>query len=199
VSGVALALLTVYGILTLGIRIVVQVARTGSTGFKGLSGGPVEQTAGLLFVGGIALSVAGAMADGAGSLDPIAFLDGDVGRDAGIGLAAGGLVTTFAAQLAMGDAWRIGVDPSERTELVTDGPFSVVRNPIYAGMIPFFFGIALLVPNVVAVAGAVLVFVGLELQTRLVEEPYLMRTHGDEYARYASRVGRFGPGLGRLG
>jgi protein-S-isoprenylcysteine O-methyltransferase Ste14 len=199
VSGLALALLTVYGILTLGIRIAVQLARTGSTGFKGLSGGPLEQAAGVLFVGGIALVVVGAMSDGAGSLDPIGFLDGDVGRDAGIGLAAGGIFTTFAAQLAMGDAWRIGVDPSERTELVTDGPFSVVRNPIYAGMIPFFFGIALLVPNILAVAGALLVLLGLELQTRLVEEPYLLATHGEAYRHYAARVGRFVPGLGRLG
>ena len=198
-SGLALTLLTVYGILTLGIRIAVQLARTGSTGFKGLSGGPLERTAGVLFAVGIALAVVGAMRDAAGSLDPIGFLDGGVGRDAGIGLAAGGIVTTFAAQLAMGDAWRIGVDPSERTELVTDGPFSVVRNPIYAGMIPFFFGIALLVPNIQAVAGAVLVLLGLELQTRLVEEPYLLSTHGEAYRRYAARVGRFVPGLGRLG
>ena len=37
--------------------------------------------------------------------------------------------------------------------IVTDGPFAVVRNPIYSGMIPFFFGLALLVPNVVTLAG----------------------------------------------
>lgn len=39
--------------------------------------------------------------------------------------------------------------------------------------------------------------VGLELQVRFVEEPYLLRTHAT-YASYASRVGRFLPGLGRL-
>ena len=38
----------------------------------------------------------------------------------------------------------------------------------------------------------------LELQTRVVEEPHLLRTHGDEYASYAARVGRFVPGVGRL-
>jgi protein-S-isoprenylcysteine O-methyltransferase Ste14 len=31
-----------------------------------------------------------------------------------------------------------------------------------------------------------------------VEEPYLVRSHGDEYRRYASRVGRFLPGVGRF-
>jgi protein-S-isoprenylcysteine O-methyltransferase Ste14 len=192
VSGLALALLTVYGLLTLGIRMVLQLRRTGSTGFKGVSGEPLELLTGVLFVGGIALSVAGAMLG-----DRIDALDGEVGHAAGIGLAAGGLVATFVAQLAMGDAWRIGVDPSERTELVTDGPFGVVRNPIYAAMIPFFFGIALMVPNAMTIAGAVMVLAGLEVQTRLVEEPYLRQTHGEAYADYASRVGRFVPGAGR--
>jgi protein-S-isoprenylcysteine O-methyltransferase Ste14 len=41
-----------------------------------------------------------------------------------------GLAGSLLAQLAMGDSWRIGVDESEKTELVTAGPFAVVRNPI---------------------------------------------------------------------
>jgi hypothetical protein len=36
--------------------------------------------------------------------------------------------------------------------------------------------------------------VALELQTRLVEEPYLSAVHGEEYAVYATQVGRFLPG-----
>jgi protein-S-isoprenylcysteine O-methyltransferase Ste14 len=31
---------------------------------------------------------------------------------------------------------------------------------------------------------------------RVVEEPHLRRTFGDEYAAYARRVGRFLPGIG---
>jgi protein-S-isoprenylcysteine O-methyltransferase Ste14 len=38
-----------------------------------------------------------------------------------------------------------------------------------------------------------------ELHVRRVEEPYLRRTHGDEYAAYAAQVGRFVPGIGRMG
>ncbi|MFL5908785.1 MAG: methyltransferase family protein, partial [Solirubrobacterales bacterium] len=37
----------------------------------------------------------------------------------------------------------------------------------------------------------------LQLQVRFVEEPYLIRTHGDDYRAYASEVGRFVPGIGR--
>lgn len=39
---------------------------------------------------------------------------------------------------------------------------------------------------------------GLALQVRLVEEPYLLRTHGEVYRDWAARTGRFLPGVGRL-
>ena len=98
----------------------------------------------------------------------------------------------------MGESWRIGVDEQERTELVTSGPFAVVRNPIFAAMLPASMGLALLVPNAVALVGLAALFIALEIQVRLVEEPYLLRAHGDSYRQYAARVGRFVPGLGRL-
>ena len=41
-------------------------------------------------------------------------------------------------------------------------------------------------------------FVGLQIQVRIIEEPYLLRTHGDSYQRYAQSTGRFVPGMGRL-
>jgi protein-S-isoprenylcysteine O-methyltransferase Ste14 len=104
----------------------------------------------------------------------------------------------LVAQLAIGDSWRIGVDEPERTDLVTAGPFGVVRNPIVAAMVPTSLGLALLVPNVVALAAFLALVSALELQVRLVEEPYLARAHGERYLAYASRVGRFVPGVGKL-
>lgn len=98
----------------------------------------------------------------------------------------------------MGDQWRIGVDPAERTQLVTAGPFALVRNPIFSGMLPTSLGLALMVPNVVALAGLAALLAALELQVRVVEEPYLLDVHGDRYADYAARVGRFVPGVGRM-
>jgi len=37
-----------------------------------------------------------------------------------------------------------------------------------------------------------------EIQTRLVEEPYLLKTHGPAYQFYAGRTGRFLPKVGSL-
>jgi protein-S-isoprenylcysteine O-methyltransferase Ste14 len=200
VPGLALALLAVYGLVAFVGRALIQLRLTGSTGIKLLSRrfGSTEWLAGVLFLVAIALCVAGAVLAESDSLEPIDSLDGAAGHAVGVVLAVTGLLATVGAQLAMGASWRVGVDPEERTRLVTDGPFAVVRNPIYAGVIPFFAGIALLVPSIVTIAGAILIVVALELQTRLVEEPHLLRSHGREYADYAARVGRFVPGLGRL-
>jgi protein-S-isoprenylcysteine O-methyltransferase Ste14 len=193
----ALALLITYGALALALRILIQYLRTGSPGFGDLSrgAGPAELSGGALLVAGVGLSALGTRIDPAEGLET--FLGGR-GHAVGVVMAAAGILVTFGSQLSMGDAWRIGVGSGDRTELVTGGPFSVVRNPIYSGMIPFFAGIALLVPNALTIAGAALVLLALELQTRLVEEPHLMGTHGQEYADYAARVGRFVPSVGRL-
>lgn len=81
---------------------------------------------------------------------------------------------------------------------MTTGPFSLVRNPIFSAMLPTSLGLVLMVPSWVAIVGLVALAIALELQVRVVEEPYLLRAQGPDYARYASRVGRFVPGVGRL-
>jgi protein-S-isoprenylcysteine O-methyltransferase Ste14 len=199
IPALGLALLALYALLAFGVRIVVQVRRTGSTGFKGLRGASgFERIGGLLFALAVVLCVAGPVLQLVGALSSVEALDGESGDILGVVLASLGIAITSVAQFAMGDAWRIGVDPAGRTELVTHGPFSLVRNPIYAAMIPSFMGIALLAPNAVTVTGAMLLIVALELQTRLIEEPYLSVVHGERYAVYATRVGRFLPGIGCL-
>ena len=104
----------------------------------------------------------------------------------GIVIAVIGIVATVYAQLDMGDSWRIGVDPSETTTLVRTGVFGWVRNPIFTAMITFGFGIALVTPNLVALAGFLLLVATIELQVRIVEEPYLLTVHGDAYATISS-------------
>jgi protein-S-isoprenylcysteine O-methyltransferase Ste14 len=189
---VALALYAVFGLVTLGLRIAIQLRRTGSTGFKGVSGG-ADLASGALLVAGIAAGVVGPI-----EVDPIGPLDGPAGHVAGACLLVAGTALTLYSQLAMGRSWRIGVDPGERTELVTGGPFALVRNPIYSAMLTAFAGLALMVPNAVTIGAFALVLIALEIQTRVVEEPHLLRAHGDAYAAYAARVGRFVPGLGKL-
>jgi protein-S-isoprenylcysteine O-methyltransferase Ste14 len=199
-AAASLALYVVFALLTVGVRVAIQVRRTGSTGFHRFQGDPgsAEWTAGILFLLGVVACPLAPALDLLGVLGPISALDSDTVNRVGLVLAAAGTLLVFAAQLAMGDSWRIGVEPEERTDLVTDGPFAVVRNPIFAATIPAVIGFALTVPSGVALVALAIVVVALELQVRVVEEPYLLRTHGEAYRAYASRVGRFAPGFGLL-
>jgi protein-S-isoprenylcysteine O-methyltransferase Ste14 len=86
--------------------------------------------------------------------------------------------------------------PSETTTLVRSGVFGWVRNPIFTAMLVFGLGIALVTPNVVAILGFALLVVTIELQVRVVEEPYLSNVHGEAYRDYRANVGRFVPGVG---
>jgi len=152
----------------------------------------------VLFIVAIAIGVAAPVLDVTGVMDPREALDSAGVRATGVALLLTGLIATLYAQIAMGESWRIGVDEREQTDLVTTGPFALVRNPIFAGMLPASLGLVLLVPNTVALIGLAALVLALEIQVRLVEEPYLLSRHGDAYRQYAARVGRFVPGLGRL-
>jgi protein-S-isoprenylcysteine O-methyltransferase Ste14 len=119
-------------------------------------------------------------------------------RAGGLGVILLGVVLTLVAQLTMGSSWRVGVDPSEKTDLVTTGAFALVRNPIFTAMLTALFGLVLAVPSAAALLGFTAALAGIEIQVRRVEEPYLLRVHGERYRTYAARAGRFLPGLGRL-
>ncbi|MGI5506382.1 methyltransferase family protein [Lentzea sp. CA-135723] len=189
----ALGLYLVYLGTAFGVRSWLQWRHTGSTGFRGVSGRPgsLEWWGGALFVLALVLGLAAPALQLAEVVSPLAF----AGHLAGAALAACGIVGTLLAQQAMGTSWRIGVDEAEATTLVTDGPFARVRNPIFTAMIATATGLTVLTPNVVALAGLAALVGAIEIQVRAVEEPYLLRTHGEAYRHYVSRSGRFLPPL----
>ena len=127
-------------------------------------------------------------------VEPVRLLSAVWIQTVGIVVATAGIAATVYAQLEMGDSWRIGVDERETTTLVHTGVFGRIRNPIYTAMFTFGIGIALVTPNLVAFAALILLVATIQLQVRRVEEPYLLRTHGDVYRAYAASVGRFIPG-----
>jgi protein-S-isoprenylcysteine O-methyltransferase Ste14 len=193
----SLALYLLYLALAFGLRGWLQWRRTGDHGFRfgAFAAAPAERAGGMLFVLALALGLAGPVLELTETLHAFEALRAPV---LGALLALAGIAGTLHAQLEMGASWRVGVDPSERTALRTDGPFRWVRNPIYTWMLLTAAGLALLVPNAASLGGLLVLAAGLELQVRLVEEPYLRRVHGASYADWAARTGRFVPGVGRL-
>ena len=196
---VALALFAAFAAVGFGWRSWVQWRHTGSTGFNGVSGRPgsPEWFAGAGFLVSIAAAVAAPALQWAGVVAPIAALQLPPIQWLGIALAVLGIGGTATAQLQMGDSWRIGVDPGETTALVRTGVFGWVRNPIFTAMLVFGAGIALVTPNGVAILGFLLLLITIQMQVRLVEEPYLLTRHGESYRDYLVGVGRFLPGIGR--
>ena len=193
----ALGLYVLWFALAFGVRTLIALRRTGDWGFRGVSGPPLSLAwcAAVLFVVALLVGVAAPLADLAG-LPPL--VESRAVTAAGLVFALVGIGATLAAQVSMGDSWRIGVDEHERTELVTRGAFTLARNPIFTAMAIAVVGLAAMVPNVIAVGGVVALIGALELQVRAVEEPYLRQVHGAAYDRYAAHVGRFLPGIGRL-
>lgn len=205
----ALILWLVFAAIAFGWRTVVQVRRYGDSGWRFSRDAPaLERIVQLMFVISIVLAVVAPVA---------AIVAGEAHLPGGVSmLADGSTVATMAsvlgaaallagsalavvAQIHMGESWRIGVDEGERTDLVTGGLFAWVRNPIFSGMLLAVVGGVLLVPNAISAACLVLSVIALQAQVRMVEEPYLVVMHGEPYRRWASRTGRFVPGLGRLG
>ena len=83
----------------------------------------------------------------------------------------------------------------EAPQLVTDGPFAYVRNPIYAGTMCLGFGMAALIGDPRAYLLAALAFVVLYVGIVPAEEEFLSRQFGAAYARYCAEVPRFLPRL----
>ncbi len=197
----ALVLLLAFGALGFGWRTAVQVRRHGDTGWRFSRGGldrlvgaAMALGAGLLCLGPVWALVAGHPAVPLG-LDAVA--SSGAALVVGLALTVGAGAVTVVAQLQMGASWRIGVQDGEVTALVTTGLFARVRNPIFTGMVAFSLGLALLVPNLPTLLGAVVAVAAIEVQVRLVEEPNLVVVHGEPYRRWAAATGRFVPGLGR--
>ncbi len=112
----------------------------------------------------------------------------------GIAVMAVGALVAAVSIFAMGRAWRIGIDPENRSELAEDGPYRWIRHPIYSGMLVVLAGTAILIPNRTVFVMALLTVLGITYQARR-EEQYLLGVFGERYARYLARTGRFFPRL----
>lgn len=193
----ALSLFVVYLATGFVLRGWLQWRNTGDAGFRGISGPEwsARWWAGVLFVVALVAGLAGPVVALLG-LEPIPLLAATWVQGAGTVLTVLGIALTLYAQGDMGRSWRVGVDDSETTELVTSGVFALARNPVFTAMAVTGAGLMLMVPNLVALTGFLLLLAALQLQVRVVEEPYLRSTHGPAYQLYAATTGRFLPGLG---
>ncbi len=87
----------------------------------------------------------------------------------------------------------------EEGKIVDSNIYSVLRHPVYAGVLRVGIGLALLNGNANALAFAILMPLGLTGWIRLVEEKELIERFGQSYIDYRKRVPAFWPRLRDLG
>ena len=123
-------------------------------------------------------------------LMPIWYLEKPVLRIIGWVFLHCSLIIIFVAQLQMKDSWRIGIDESNKTELVTSGLFQYSRNPIFLGVIISNLGLFLVIPNLGTLLVLALSYVSIQMQVRL-EEAFLKQQFKNDYIKYCKKVRRW--------
>ena len=112
----------------------------------------------------------------------------------GAAVTAGGLLFSVWARRQLGRNWSRAVTVKQDHELITTGPYALVRHPIYTGLLLGFLGSAVAVGQWRGLLAVALVFLALLSKLRLEEQ--WMRAHfGEPYETYSSRVSALVPYL----
>jgi protein-S-isoprenylcysteine O-methyltransferase Ste14 len=104
-----------------------------------------------------------------------------------------GALLSWTAKRALGRQWRIDAGLNADHELVTSGPYRIVRHPIYASMLCVFLGTGtVLTPWWLFAPATVIFLIGTEIRVR-VEDQLLCSHFGDACHNYQHRVRAYIP------
>ena len=158
----------------------------GATGTDARAAYGFRLALGLAFFGPLVLTAAPSVA----GLDPFWSPHGLLCGALGQFIAIAGAMLAFAAQLAMGASWRVGVAEDAVGALVTGGLYDLTRNPVFLGQLVLRAGVALAIPSVVGVVAVVLFWVSATAHIRSAEQILAQRL-GQPYRNYLGSVPRW--------
>lgn len=98
-----------------------------------------------------------------------------------------GLGFAIWARVYLGTNWSSSVTIKRDHELITGGPYSLVRHPIYTGLLTGFLGTAIAIGQVRGLVAFAFLFAMLWFKLRL-EERWMRLQFGEVYEQYAQRV-----------
>jgi len=106
----------------------------------------------------------------------------------GLGLAlwAAGLALAIWARLYIGRNWGAPMSKRENPDLVTTGPYRLIRHPIYTGIIVAFIGTALATSLFGLIAAVALA--GFFIFSAVREEKFLAREFPEAYPDYKAKT-----------
>jgi protein-S-isoprenylcysteine O-methyltransferase Ste14 len=114
----------------------------------------------------------------------------------GLAMIVGGYAGTLWCYFAMGNAWRMGINPAEPTTLIVRGPYRFVRHPIYLFQFIMVAAVSLLLPSALALVMLAIHFLCVVIKAA-DEEVYLLSRLGQTYQVYCASTGKWLPRLRR--
>jgi protein-S-isoprenylcysteine O-methyltransferase Ste14 len=106
---------------------------------------------------------------------------------AGYSLLAAGMLFACWARVFLGGNWSASVTLKQDHTLVRSGPYSIVRHPIYTGLLVAMLGTAIAVGELRCFLGVALATIAWKMKS-LTEEALMVQQFGDQYARYRMEV-----------
>ena len=105
----------------------------------------------------------------------------------GAAITIAGLLFAVWAREHLGRNWSRSVTIKQDHELITTGPYAVVRHPIYTGILTGFLGSAIATTQVRGLIAFLLIALILWSKLRM-EEQWMRAQFGETYSLYAKRV-----------
>jgi protein-S-isoprenylcysteine O-methyltransferase Ste14 len=112
----------------------------------------------------------------------------------GAGLMVAGLLFAVWAREHLGRNWSSAVTIKQGHELITTGPYAVVRHPIYTGILAGLLGTAIALSQVRGFIAVVVIFLMYWVKLRM-EEQWMRSQFGETYATYAHQTAALVPYL----
>ena len=121
-------------------------------------------------------------------VQPLAIDLDDSLRYAGLAIALASAAFAAWAMWSLGRSYGIRMDVFEGHSLKTDGPYGLVRHPMYLGIVLFHAGASLAMESSLLLAITALFVVPYTAVRIAAEERVLREAFGERYLRYAERV-----------
>jgi protein-S-isoprenylcysteine O-methyltransferase Ste14 len=112
----------------------------------------------------------------------------------GAAITVAGLLFAVWARVHLGSNWSRSVTIKQGHELITTGPYAVVRHPIYTGILVGFLGTVMALSQVRGLIAFVLIFLVLWRKLRM-EEQWMRSQFGETYDTYAHKTAALVPYL----
>ncbi len=106
---------------------------------------------------------------------------------AGAALVLAGMLFCVWARVILGTNWSGTVTIKEDHQLIQNGPYQIVRHPIYTGLLIALLGTAFVFGLARCFMGVLVVGLALWLKSQ-TEERFMLQQFGEQYAHYRKEV-----------